>query len=73
MRELSQEQASAKLELLDELLREAIDGGHRVLIFSQFVSMLQTSEGGAGGGGNPVLLPGRADEGPDGGGGPVPE
>jgi len=26
MRELSQEQASAKLELLDELLREAIDG-----------------------------------------------
>jgi superfamily II DNA or RNA helicase len=41
MRELSQEQASAKLELLDELLREAIDGGHRVLIFSQFVSMLQ--------------------------------
>jgi superfamily II DNA or RNA helicase len=38
---LSQDQASAKLELLDELLREAIDGGHRVLIFSQFVSMLQ--------------------------------
>ena len=32
---------SAKLELLDELLREAIDGGHRVLIFSQFVTMLQ--------------------------------
>ena len=39
--ELTQEQASAKLELLDELLREAIDGGHRVLIFSQFVTMLQ--------------------------------
>ncbi|MEA3186280.1 MAG: hypothetical protein QOD99_110 [Chthoniobacter sp.] len=34
-------QPSAKLELLDELLREAIDGGHRVLIFSQFVTMLQ--------------------------------
>ncbi|MBA2432237.1 MAG: SNF2 helicase associated domain-containing protein [Chthoniobacterales bacterium] len=32
---------SAKLELLDELLEEAIDGGHRVLLFSQFVSMLQ--------------------------------
>ncbi len=31
---------SAKLDLLDELLEEAIDGGHRVLIFSQFVSML---------------------------------
>ncbi|MGI9088529.1 MAG: DEAD/DEAH box helicase [Chthoniobacterales bacterium] len=32
---------SAKLDLLDELLEEAIDGGHRVLIFSQFVSMLR--------------------------------
>ena len=31
---------SAKLELLEELLEEAIDGGHRVLVFSQFVSML---------------------------------
>ena len=31
---------SAKVELLLELLSEAIDGGHRVLIFSQFVSML---------------------------------
>jgi SNF2 family DNA or RNA helicase len=41
MQDLTQEQASAKLELLDELLREVIDGGHRVLIFSQFVSMLQ--------------------------------
>jgi len=32
--------ASAKLELLEELLEEAIDGGHRVLVFSQFVAML---------------------------------
>ncbi len=31
---------SAKLELLDELLEEAIAGGHRVLVFSQFVAML---------------------------------
>ncbi len=31
---------SAKLDLLDELLEESIDGGHRVLIFSQFVQML---------------------------------
>jgi superfamily II DNA or RNA helicase len=31
---------SAKLDLLDELLKEAIDGEHRVLVFSQFVSML---------------------------------
>jgi SNF2 family DNA or RNA helicase len=34
------ENDSAKLALLDELLDEAIDGGHRVLLFSQFVSML---------------------------------
>lgn len=39
--ELTRDEASAKLDLLDELLREAIDGGHRVLIFSQFVSMLK--------------------------------
>jgi superfamily II DNA or RNA helicase len=35
------ERPSSKLELLDELLEEAIDGGHRVLLFSQFVSMLK--------------------------------
>ncbi|HEY3663913.1 MAG TPA: SNF2-related protein [Chthoniobacterales bacterium] len=33
-------ETSAKLDLLDELLEEIIDGGHRVLIFSQFVKML---------------------------------
>jgi superfamily II DNA or RNA helicase len=32
--------ASAKLDLFSELLEEVIDGGHRVLVFSQFVSML---------------------------------
>ncbi|MFL6543240.1 MAG: DEAD/DEAH box helicase, partial [Chthoniobacterales bacterium] len=37
---LEKEDPSAKLELLDELLGEAIDGEHRVLLFSQFVSML---------------------------------
>jgi superfamily II DNA or RNA helicase len=31
---------SAKLDILEELLQEAMDGGHRILIFSQFVSML---------------------------------
>ena len=31
---------SAKMDLLFELLDEALDGGHRVLLFSQFVSML---------------------------------
>jgi superfamily II DNA or RNA helicase len=32
--------ASAKVDLFGELLEEVIDGGHRVLVFSQFVSML---------------------------------
>jgi superfamily II DNA or RNA helicase len=32
--------ASGKLEMFHELLEEAIDGGHRVLVFSQFVKML---------------------------------
>ncbi len=33
-------EASGKLEAFDELLQEIVDGGHRVLVFSQFVSML---------------------------------
>jgi superfamily II DNA or RNA helicase len=32
--------ASGKVDLFDELLEEVLDGGHRVLVFSQFVSML---------------------------------
>jgi hypothetical protein len=32
--------ASGKFDALDELLTEALDGGHRVLLFSQFTSML---------------------------------
>jgi superfamily II DNA or RNA helicase len=31
---------SGKLEMFGELLEEVIDGGHRVLVFSQFVGML---------------------------------
>lgn len=31
---------SGKVDLFGELLEEVIDGGHRVLVFSQFVSML---------------------------------
>jgi len=34
------QEISAKLDLLDELLEEIVDGGHRVLVFSQFVKML---------------------------------
>ena len=33
-------EASAKLDLLEELLSEALDGGHKVIVFSQFVVML---------------------------------
>lgn len=32
--------ASGKLEMFGELLEQVLDGGHRVLVFSQFVSML---------------------------------
>ena len=32
--------ASGKTDLFSELLEEVIDGGHRVLVFSQFTSML---------------------------------
>ena len=32
--------SSGKFEALEELLTEALDGGHRVLLFSQFTSML---------------------------------
>jgi SNF2 family DNA or RNA helicase len=37
---IEKEEGSAKLDLLDELVEEAIDGDHRILVFSQFVSML---------------------------------
>ncbi len=37
---LHAEAPSAKMDLFFELLDEALDGGHRVLVFSQFVSML---------------------------------
>jgi SNF2 family DNA or RNA helicase len=35
---------SAKLRALRELLDEAVDGGHRALVFSQFVSVLDLIE-----------------------------
>ncbi len=40
MEGLKSEAPSAKMELFFELLDEALDGGHRVLVFSQFVTML---------------------------------
>lgn len=36
---------SAKLELLVELVQEAVAGGHKVLVFSQFVQMLKIMRG----------------------------
>jgi SNF2 family DNA or RNA helicase len=39
--EVEQEDGSVKMEELEGLLQEAVAGGHRVLIFSQFVQMLQ--------------------------------
>lgn len=38
---LEPREPSAKTELFLELLNEAVDSGHRALVFSQFVSMLQ--------------------------------
>ena len=35
---------SGKVEAFEELLQEIIDGGHRVLVFSQFVTMLKLLE-----------------------------
>ncbi|MCX6905113.1 MAG: SNF2-related protein [Verrucomicrobia bacterium] len=37
---LAEASTSGKLDLFGELLEEVLDGGHRVLVFSQFVSML---------------------------------
>jgi len=41
---LESPEPSAKIEVLVELLEEAVDGGHRVLVFSQFTSMLDWIE-----------------------------
>lgn len=38
--DLNSQYPSGKLDMFFELLDEAMDGGHRVLVFSQFVSML---------------------------------
>lgn len=35
------EERSGKVEMLLELIEEALDGGHRVLVFSQFATMLR--------------------------------
>ena len=40
LEDLKPQQPSAKMDLFLELVDEAVDGGHRILVFSQFVSML---------------------------------
>lgn len=45
LRDLADDEASAKLDAFFELLDEAVAGGHRVLVFSQFVGMLQILAG----------------------------
>lgn len=35
---------SAKLELLEEIVEEALEGGHKIIIFSQFIKMLDIIE-----------------------------
>ena len=42
---LSAKEPSSKMDLFFELLDEAMDAGHRVLVFSQFVSMLTILRG----------------------------
>ena len=37
--------SSAKLEILDEILNEALDGGQQVVVFSQYVRMLELLSG----------------------------
>lgn len=39
--DIEPEKASVKSEVLEEILNEAVEGQHRVLVFSQFVEMLQ--------------------------------
>lgn len=38
---LKRKDVSAKLELFEELISESVEGGHKVLVFSQFTSMLK--------------------------------
>lgn len=42
---LAKPELSAKLELLLELVQDAIAGGHKILVFSQFVQMLKIIRG----------------------------
>lgn len=41
LKNIEEADASIKLDTLEELLTEAVEGNHRVLVFSQFVEMLQ--------------------------------
>ncbi len=43
--DLKAKKPSGKMDLFLELVDEAVDGGHRILVFSQFVSMLKILRG----------------------------
>ena len=51
---------SGKLGALREIMQEAVAGGHRVLVFSQFVEMLKLIRARARGRGHQVRVPRRA-------------
>ena len=65
--------ASGKLDLFGELLEEVIDGGHRVLVFSQFVQMLTLLREKLSAEQHRILLPRRFNHQPRRGRGTVPE
>ena len=70
---IDKEETSAKLDLLDELLEEAIDGEHRVLVFSQFVSMLHLDSRTPGEARDSILLSRRLNQTASGNRGSLPE
>ncbi len=41
LNDVDPEKSSVKVDALEDILSEAIEGGHRILVFSQFVEMLQ--------------------------------
>lgn len=43
-KDLEEKVTSGKLEVLEEIVREAVAGGHKFLVFSQFVKMLKLIE-----------------------------
>ena len=64
---------SGKMDLFGELLEEVMDGGHRALVFSQFVSMLTLLKERLDGEGVKYCYLDGSTDGPGSGGGTVPK